>query len=67
MKDAAISIVKKLRQEGYSAYFAGGCVRDQLMGIPPKDYDVATNARPRQVIGSSHRLSQSAPNLVSFW
>ncbi len=50
MKDAAISIVKKLRQEGYSAYFAGGCVRDQLMGIPPKDYDVATNARPSQVI-----------------
>ena len=50
MKDAAISIVKKLRQEGYSAYFAGGCVRDQLMGIPPKDYDVATNARPSQVM-----------------
>lgn len=50
MKEAAISIVKKLRQEGYSAYFAGGCVRDQLMGIPPKDYDVATNARPSQVM-----------------
>ncbi len=50
MKDPAISIVKKLRQEGYSAYFAGGCVRDQLMGIPPKDYDVATNARPSQVM-----------------
>ena len=50
MKETAISVVKKLRQEGYSAYFAGGCVRDQLMGIPPKDYDVATNARPEQVM-----------------
>jgi poly(A) polymerase len=50
MKDTAISIVTKLRREGYSAYFAGGCVRDQLMGIPPKDYDIATSARPEQVM-----------------
>ena len=46
MKETAINIVKKLRQEGYSAYFAGGCVRDQLMGNTPKDYDIATSARP---------------------
>ena len=50
MKETAISIVKKLRQEGYSAYFAGGCVRDQLMGNTPKDYDIATSARPEQVM-----------------
>lgn len=50
MKETAVNIVKRLRQEGYSAYFAGGCVRDQLMGITPKDYDVATNARPEQVV-----------------
>src|SRR4030095_10066022 len=50
MKETAISIVKRLRQEGYSAYFAGGCVRDQLMGNTPKDYDVATSARPEQVM-----------------
>ena len=50
MKETASSIVKELRREGYSAYFAGGCVRDQLMGIPPKDYDVATSARPEQVM-----------------
>jgi poly(A) polymerase len=50
VKETAIGIVKRLRQEGYSAYFAGGCVRDQLMGIPPKDYDVATSARPEQVM-----------------
>ena len=50
MKETAINIVKKLRQEGYSAYFAGGCVRDQLMGNTPKDYDIATSARPEQVM-----------------
>lgn len=50
MKEGAISIVTKLRQAGHSAYFAGGCVRDQLMGIPPKDYDVATSAHPEQVM-----------------
>jgi poly(A) polymerase len=50
VKENAIAIVKKLRQEGYSAYFAGGCVRDQLMGITPKDYDVATSAHPDQVM-----------------
>ena len=50
MKETAITIVKRLRQEGYSAYFAGGCVRDQLMGNTPKDYDIATSARPEQVM-----------------
>jgi poly(A) polymerase len=50
MKDTAINIVTRLRREGYSAYFAGGCVRDQLMGLPPKDYDIATSARPEQVM-----------------
>jgi len=50
VRETAINIVKKLRQEGYSAYFAGGCVRDQLMGNTPKDYDIATSARPEQVM-----------------
>jgi len=50
VKETAISIIRRLRQEGYSAYFAGGCVRDQLMGNTPKDYDIATSARPEQVM-----------------
>ena len=33
----------------HTAYYAGGCVRDELRGVPPKDYDVATSARPEQV------------------
>jgi len=45
----AIHVVSKLQQAGYQALWAGGCVRDQLLGIEPKDYDVATSATPDQV------------------
>jgi poly(A) polymerase len=46
---AALSVVEMLRAKGYEALYAGGCVRDTLLGIKPHDYDVATNARPEQV------------------
>jgi poly(A) polymerase len=49
-REFATSIVAKLRQRDFIAYFAGGCVRDQLMGFCPKDYDVATNASPEQIV-----------------
>jgi len=49
-KDFATSIVQTLRQEGFEAYLVGGCVRDLLLGREPKDYDVATNATPDQVM-----------------
>lgn len=45
----AIEIVERLRAGGHVAYWAGGCVRDLLLGKPPKDFDVATDARPDQV------------------
>lgn len=45
----AREVVERLRQAGYTALWAGGCVRDLLLGRTPKDYDVATNARPEQV------------------
>ncbi len=45
----AIDVVRKLQQAGFEALWAGGCVRDQLLGIVPKDYDVATAARPEQI------------------
>jgi len=51
MKDFATSIVQTLRQHGFQAYLVGGCVRDLLLGREPKDYDVATNATPPQVMG----------------
>ena len=49
-KQHAAEIVSALRQQGYQAYFAGGCVRDLLLGREPADYDVATDATPRQVM-----------------
>jgi poly(A) polymerase len=44
------TIVQNLRQRGYQAFLVGGCVRDLLLGREPKDYDVATNATPEQVM-----------------
>jgi tRNA nucleotidyltransferase/poly(A) polymerase len=45
----AIEVVCQLRAAGFTAYWAGGCVRDQLLGRTPKDYDVATDAAPEQI------------------
>jgi poly(A) polymerase len=45
----AVEVVRRLRGAKFDAYWAGGCVRDQLLGRTPKDYDVATSARPEQV------------------
>lgn len=50
LKDFATSIVQTLRQRGFQAYLVGGCVRDLLLGREPKDYDVATDATPAQVM-----------------
>ncbi len=47
---AALHVVESLRARGFQAYFAGGCVRDLLLGIAPKDYDVATSATPEKVL-----------------
>jgi poly(A) polymerase len=48
-RDFALDIVRRLRQAGFQALWAGGCVRDQLLNLPPKDYDVATDATPEQI------------------
>jgi poly(A) polymerase len=49
-KQHATEIVRILRERGHQAYFAGGCVRDLLLGRDPADYDVSTDATPRQVM-----------------
>lgn len=49
LKTAAISTAQRLIDAGYTTYFAGGCVRDFLLGKDPKDYDIATSATPDQV------------------
>jgi poly(A) polymerase len=48
-RDFAIDVVRRLQEAGHQALWAGGCVRDELLGLAPKDYDVATDARPEQV------------------
>ena len=48
-RDDATTAVRRLRDAGHVAYFAGGCVRDELLGLTPKDYDVATDAPPQRV------------------
>lgn len=46
----AADIVRRLKRKGFEAYFVGGCVRDFVRGIEPGDYDIATSARPEQVM-----------------
>lgn len=48
-EEFAHDVVSRLRDAGYVAHFAGGCVRDLLLGMQPQDYDVATSARPQQI------------------
>src|SRR5229473_2669441 len=45
----AVKVVRRLRRAGFTAYLVGGCVRDLLLGMRPKDFDVATSAHPNQV------------------
>ncbi|HPS59463.1 MAG TPA: polynucleotide adenylyltransferase PcnB [Spirochaetota bacterium] len=61
-----IDIMYRLKKNGYKAYLVGGCVRDILLGMPPKDFDIVTDAHPRQIkrlfarcflIGSRFRLA----------
>ena len=48
-RQAALQVIRELSARGYEAYLAGGCVRDELLGIPATDFDVATSARPGDV------------------
>lgn len=49
IEKGAREIVTRLQEAGHTAYYAGGCVRDQLRGVEPADYDIATAARPEEV------------------
>lgn len=45
----ALKVLYRLKDNGYDAYLVGGCIRDILLGLQPKDFDIATNATPEQV------------------
>ena len=49
MSPESCAIVTKLQKSGFDAFFVGGCVRDALLGFKPKDFDVATNANPKEI------------------
>ncbi len=49
LRDAAVQVAERLLDAGFVAYFAGGCVRDRLLGGMPDDYDIATDAPPEEV------------------
>jgi len=57
-ENLALSIIARLRAAGHQAYLVGGCVRDRLLGREPKDYDVATDARPDRVSDLFERSEQ---------
>jgi poly(A) polymerase len=48
-REFAADVVRRLQAAGFRALWAGGCVRDELLGLTPQDYDIATDARPEQV------------------
>ena len=49
-REAAVELARRLKAAGHEALFAGGCVRDKLLGHPPEDYDIATSAVPSEVL-----------------
>jgi poly(A) polymerase len=53
--ERALSVVRTLQDRGFKAYIVGGAVRDLLLGLKPKDFDVATNATPEQVKSAFRR------------
>lgn len=57
-RDLALRILARLRRNGHTAYLAGGCVRDELLGAEPQDYDVATDATPERIQALFARTSQ---------
>ena len=48
-RETAISIIQRLHEAGYEAFLVGGCVRDELRGVDPEDYDISTSAQPEEV------------------
>jgi poly(A) polymerase len=49
-REAATELARRLKASGHEAFFAGGCVRDRLLGNPPEDFDIATSAPPAEVL-----------------
>ena len=61
LPETVVSCMQKLHRAGFEAYAVGGCVRDSLLGLPPHDYDLCTNALPEETaqLFADHRLVRS--------
>lgn len=55
LREGAVEVLRRLRDAGHEALFAGGSVRDLVMGVEPKDYDIATSATPDEVMAVFER------------
>jgi len=53
---AVLAVLTKLKTQNFEAFLVGGCVRDALLGKTPKDFDIATNALPEQVVAAFERV-----------
>lgn len=49
LEEEALNILQILQEEGFKSYFVGGCVRDLILGLTPKDFDITTEAYPQQI------------------
>jgi tRNA nucleotidyltransferase (CCA-adding enzyme) len=58
--EKAIDIVCILQKKGYEAYFVGGCVRDMLRNVTPKDYDIVTSAKPEEIKSTLKNMSNTS-------
>lgn len=56
LPDDARALIRRLNEAGFEAYAVGGCVRDSLMGIEPKDWDICTSALPEEMQRVFHGL-----------
>lgn len=54
----ALRIIARLQEAGFSAWLVGGCVRDKLLGVPIKDVDITTDARPEEVVALFPRMKE---------
>jgi tRNA nucleotidyltransferase/poly(A) polymerase len=61
--DGPQKLIRRLREAGHEAWLAGGCVRDLLLGVSPKDYDVATSADPAEVMALFPKAIPLKPEL----
>src|SRR3990172_1589722 len=63
LREKAVEVVQVLRKAGFRAYWVGGCVRDLVMSQEPQDYDIATDAKPEQIM---KLFPKTVPVGVSF-